>query len=162
MSKLPILSKYLFIILIFLITISCVFEPSKKSMTSNISNNPNDDYSSSWSPDSKKIVFVSNRNGNPEIYSMTSDRSNQTRITNNSSSNYYYPFLSTDGEKIVFYSTRDGNREIYIMNSDGSNQTNISNNPSFDIAPSWSPDGKKITFTSSRNGNWEIYSIKLN
>ena len=141
MSKLPILSKYLFIMLIFLITISCVFETSC---------------------DESAAALVSNRNGNPEIYSMNSDGSNQTRITNNSSSNYYYPFLSTDGEKIVFYSTRDGNREIYIMNSDGSNQTNISNNPSFDIAPSWSPDGKKITFTSSRNGNWEIYSIKLN
>ena len=85
MSKLPILSKYLFIMLIFLITISCVFEPSKKSMTSNISNNPNDDYSSSWSPDSKKIAFVSNRDGNREIYIMNSDGSNQTKISNNTS-----------------------------------------------------------------------------
>ena len=64
MSKLIVLGNYLFTILIFFINISCIAEPIKKINISNISNNLSDDYSSSWSPDGKKIMFVSNRDGN--------------------------------------------------------------------------------------------------
>ena len=156
-------TTYLLGLLIFSLSISCNYEPTKKTIISisNISNHPADDYSASWFDNGKKIIFVSNRNKNISIYTMNHDGTNQTKISTYSSS-YYYPLISPNGKKIVFYSTRDGNREIYTMNSDGSNQINISNNPSYDIAPSWSPDGKKIIFTSSRDGNWEIYSLKLN
>ena len=43
---------------------------------------PAHDYSPAWSPDGTKIAFVSERDGNPEIYVMNADGSNQTRITN--------------------------------------------------------------------------------
>ncbi|HDR3890873.1 TPA: PD40 domain-containing protein, partial [Bacillus cereus] len=92
----------------------------------------------SWSPDGQKIAFTSFRDGNPEIYVMNTDGSNQTRITN-SPGNNIDPSWSPDGQKIAFTSTRDGNGEIYVMNTDGSNQTNITNNPASDNEPSWSP-----------------------
>ena len=43
---------------------------------------PANDYSPAWSPDGTKIAFVSERDGNPELYVMNADGSNQTRITN--------------------------------------------------------------------------------
>ncbi len=103
-----------------------------------------------------KIAFVSNRDGNAEIYLMEPDGSNQTRLTNTQGEELA-PVWSPDGTKIMFESNRDGNYEIYAMNSDGSHQMRLTNNPAADDSGAWSPDGTRIAFTSSRDGNSEIY-----
>jgi len=103
-----------------------------------------------------KIAFVSDRDGNQEIYVMNADGSDQTNITNNSASERDAEW-SPDGSKIAFVSHCDGNQEIYVMNADGSDQTNITNNPANDYSPEWSPDGTHIVFVSDRDGNEEIY-----
>jgi hypothetical protein len=104
-----------------------------------------------------KIAFISNRDGNYEIYVMNSDGSEQTRLTNNPTIDTT-PDWSPYGETIVFRRGLESqNPEIYIMNADGSEQTNISNNPAIDFDPSWSPDGTKIAFMSTRDGGQEIY-----
>ncbi len=95
-----------------------------------------------------KIAFVSDRDGNNEIYVMNADGSNQTRFTNNSVEDTQ-PAWSPDGAKIAFVSQRDDNLEIYVMNADGSNQTRLTINPASDTSPDWSPDGTKIVFIRS-------------
>ena len=75
-----------------------------------------------------KIAFMSDRDGNNEIYTINVDGSEQVRLTNNPADDAD-PSFSPDGSKIVFYSGRDGNYEIYTINVDGSEQTNITNNP---------------------------------
>lgn len=104
-----------------------------------------------WSPDGTKIVFLSFRDGNGEIYIMNPDGSRQIRLTNNPASDNW-PAWSPDGTKIAFTSDRDGNYEIYVMNADGSGQTRLTNNPMTDYSPSWSPDGTKIAFTRRTSG----------
>ncbi len=112
--------------------------------------------SPSWSPDGKKIVFSSKRDGNYEIYVMNHDGSNIIKLTNNQTLNSGTAW-SPDGNRIVFSSYRDGNFQIYAMNSDGMNITRLTNNKGNDIQPVWSPDGKKIAFTSDRDGDDEIF-----
>jgi TolB protein len=92
-----------------------------------------------------KIAFVSDRDGNEEIYAMNPDGSNQDRLTNSPATDSF-PSWSPDGAKIAFSSARDGNSEIYIMNADGTNQNRITNAAASDTDPTWSPDGKKIAF----------------
>jgi Tol biopolymer transport system component len=118
-----------------------------------------------WSPNSRKIAFVSRRDGNFEIYTMNSDGSRQTRLTNaadacpdgNFDCGDQQPAWSPNGRKIVFTSDRDGNDEIYVMNADGTRQTRLTNSAGRDIKPKWSRNGRKIFFTSNRDGNPEIY-----
>jgi Tol biopolymer transport system component len=122
-----------------------------------LTNNPAFDSDPSWSPDGKRIAFVSFRDGSDgEIYVMRADGSEQTRLTNNPASDFY-PSWSPDGQYIVFSSDRDGKYEIYMMKADGSEQTRLTNNPAYDSSPSWSPDGQYIAFSSDRDGNYEIY-----
>lgn len=102
-----------------------------------------------------KIAFVSNRDGNCEIYIMNADGSDMIRLTNRPAPDTY-PCWSPDGRRIVFESKRDGDSEIYVMNADGTEQIKLTNNPRVDGYPSWSPEGKKIAFMSYRNGNDEI------
>lgn len=103
-----------------------------------------------------RILFISDRDGNSEIYAMNPNGSYQTRLTNNAASDYGARF-NADSSKIVFTSDRDGNPEIYTMNADGSNQTRLTNNPARDDWKSFSRDGSKIVFVSNRDGNDEIY-----
>jgi Tol biopolymer transport system component len=103
-----------------------------------------------------RIAFESERDGNPEIYSMEPDASDQTRLTRNPASDTD-PAWSPDGTRIVFTSNRDGNDEIYTMNADGTGQTRLTTSPGSDSNPSWSPDGRNIVFASRRDGQAEIY-----
>lgn len=92
----------------------------------------------STSYDGSKIVWVANRDGNPEIYIMNADGSGQTRLTDHPASDLN-PVFSPDGRKIAFTSNRDGNPEIYLMNIDGSGVTNVTNLVSADSQPSFGP-----------------------
>lgn len=99
-----------------------------------------------------KIAFV---RGN-EIYTMNSDGTGQTNITNIPATDTE-PAYSPNGARIVFSSNRDGNFEIYRMNEDGANVVRLTNNSAADQMPSYSPDGSRIVFVSDRDGNQEIY-----
>ena len=110
-----------------------------------------------WSPNGNSIAFVSDRDGNPEIYVMDATGSLQVRRTNAGANSR--PAWSPDAGKIAFVSERDGNREIYVMNADGTNQLRLTNNAAIDDQPAWSPDGSTIAFASNRDGNFEIYRM---
>ena len=95
-----------------------------------------------------KLVFVSNRNRNDEIYTCNADGSSVTRLTNDPAWDKQ-PAWSPDGTKIAFVrssvdSLIGGN--IYIMNADGSNVVQLTFTGDAEH-PAWSPDGTKIAFT---------------
>lgn len=127
----------------------------------------------SWSPLGNGLVFVSQRDGNFEIYSMVAEDTNgdgsgenQTRLTNNLGSDLT-PSFSPDATKIVFASFRGGGgvSNIYVKNTSPESATNqpipLTSGLTGDSDPVFSPDSKKIAFASSRNGNQEIYSMDV-
>jgi erythromycin esterase-like protein len=115
--------------------------------------------SPSWSPDGRKIVFRSNRDGNNEIYVMNTDGSGQINLTEHQASDTD-PAWSPDGTKIAFVSDRSGDEEIYVMELDGRKITQLTQSLDKDTYPSWSPDGRLIAFYSRREGNFELFVMK--
>jgi dipeptidyl aminopeptidase/acylaminoacyl peptidase len=77
-----------------------------------LTKNSNGDFSPTWSADGIKIVFVTSRDTNNEVYVMNADGSGQANLTNNAA-NDGDPAFSPNGKKIAFVSKRDGNDEIY-------------------------------------------------
>ncbi len=139
---------YTIVVLSFFMMLSCQKTSDKKSKSVEITNE-------SISP---MIAFWSDRDGNPEIYTMHLDGSDLKRLTDNEEAEDSYPVFSPDGSQIVFESNRTGNFEIYVMNVDGTDQQQLTETPEDELSSSWSPDGSKITFVSFRdNGDQEIY-----
>lgn len=116
---------------------------------------------------SARLAFVSERDGNKEIYLLNTDGS-LVNLTNDPARDFD-PSWSPDGTRIAFASNRGGKTtDIYVMNADGSGLLNLTNHPSFDSLPAWSPDGSRIVFLSDRdddndNGftDFDIYVINL-
>ena len=105
-----------------------------------------------------RVVFASNRDGNDEIYSMNSDGTNVTRLTNNGARDVR-PVWHPDGRFIAFISERSGNRDVWIMNPDGTGLRNLTADPSIDDNAAWSTDGSRIVFSSNRLGNHELFVV---
>jgi Tol biopolymer transport system component len=110
------------------------------------------------SPDSGvpcTLAFVSERDGNSEIYLINVDGTGLLRLTDDAGADVD-PAWSPDGKRIAFSSDRSGGLEIYIMDADGSNPVRRTYG-GWSQTPAWSADGKKIAFASVRNGERRVY-----
>ncbi|MCP5052442.1 MAG: hypothetical protein GY940_35065 [bacterium] len=134
------------------------------------------------SPDGKKIIFTSTRDGDLELYTMDADGKNVKRITNRVGYDGG-AFFSLDGKKIVWRAhhpqTEKGKKvflgllkqnlvrpslmELWVANADGSGKKQITNDKVANFAPYFHPDGKRIIFCSNRadpkGRNFDIWMI---
>jgi hypothetical protein len=114
----------------------------------------------SWSPDGSRLTFVSDLDGNPDIWVVDLDGSNAVNLTQEEAKDHS-PAWSPDGDWIAFASLRDSRYwELYVMRPDGSDVQRLTWwEDASDLSPSWSPDGTRLAFASKRDGNWEIYTM---
>lgn len=92
-----------------------------------------------WSPDGSKIIFQSSRNGNIDMYMMSSNGNSIRRVTHNGSIDYVGSW-SPDGSKIAFHSFRVSPPEIYIINvNNNGSPVRLTSNSVSDLQPFWSP-----------------------
>jgi len=108
-----------------------------------------------FSPDGSRIVFLSDRDGNLEIYVMNINGTNQTRLTN-SEEKETAPRWSPDGSKIAFQ-REVPEWQLFIMDVNGSNAFQVTEDFQPSIVYNWSHDGTQIVFTGIRGV--EIYTV---
>ncbi|MCJ7728202.1 MAG: DUF5050 domain-containing protein [Actinobacteria bacterium] len=106
----------------------------------------------------KKIIFVSDKNGSEDVYSMNLDGSELIQLTDHPGKDNY-PDVSPDGKKIAYTSDINGIWQIMVMNWDGTDKTQLTQNPWSSGYPTWSFDGRFIYFEVYQDGDWEIYRI---
>ena len=135
------------------------------------------------SPDGRKIVFTSRRNGDLEIYSMNVDGSAVQQLTDTLGYDGG-PFFSPDSQRIVYRAFHPATEQekkryqdllaqdviepmalqIYVMNADGSNKVQVTDNGAANFAPYFHPDGKRIIYSSNQEPsggrNFDLYMVR--
>jgi TolB protein len=143
---------------------------------------PGYDAEATLSPDGKRIVFTSTRDGDLDIYTMNVDGTDVRRLT--TAPGYDGgPFFSHDGNKIVYRAwhpdtpeavadyrallaenlVRPSRMEIFVMDADGSNQRQITDLGGANFAPYFTPDDRQIIFASNHENpqsrNFDLYLV---
>ncbi len=135
---------------------------NQKQLTTSAKN-----YFPSFSPNGKKILFVSFWEGNKQIYTMNPDGTDPKKLTK-SGEDDDWPVWSPDGKKVLFIrtpSSKDTSPQshIYVMDNDGTDTKKITDKGGRYLFLSWSPDGKKIGFvsigTSTSTQNTDIFFV---
>lgn len=112
-----------------------------------------------WAPHGTRIAYVSEADGDSEVFVWDLATGNQQKITDNTAIDLG-PKWSPDGEWIVIYSSRDGNHELYQIAPDGARLERLTFQPAIDWSPAWTPQGK-IVFESYRSGWPDLYLLGL-
>ncbi len=116
--------------------------------------------SPSWSPDGRRLAYVSFEAKRPAIYIQDLESGSRIEVAGGPGLNSA-PAWSPDGSKLALTLSKDGDPEIYVMAVGSRSLTRLTTHPAIDTEPAWSPDGQRLLFTSDRGGGPQIYEITV-
>jgi TolB protein len=128
------------------------------------------DAEGSFSPDGRKIVFCSKRDGHLQLHIMDADGKNARKLTNAPNCYNGGPFFSPDGKRVIFRSDRKekDRLQIYVINTDGTGERALTDNDKWVYwAPYWYKDGKHIIYTAADHSdpsvrpNYDVYWMNI-
>lgn len=102
-------------------------------------------YLHGWSPDGKFLAYCGARDGIYDIYTISVNGDEETRLTNTPGLDDG-PEYSPDGKYIYFNSSRSGTMQIWRMYPDGNEQKQITNDEYNNWFAHFAPDGQKFVF----------------
>jgi Tol biopolymer transport system component/DNA-binding winged helix-turn-helix (wHTH) protein len=117
------------------------------------------DQTPKYSPDGKRIAFISSRSGSREIWVSNADASNPVRLTFFGGPLVGRMNWSPDGQWIVFHARPEGQADVFVIPAAGGPPKRLTTNSSEDHNPSYSRDGWSIYFSSRRSGELQIWRM---
>jgi len=134
-----------------------------------LTDTPGYDAEGSYSPDGRRIVFTSMRDGDPDIYVMDADGSSVRQLTNAPGYDGG-PFFSPDGQWVVFRSDRlkKDMLQIYAISADGKTEVQLTNNlDHVNWCPFFHSTGKYIIWSGAdysdptRRNPFHLFTMEL-
>lgn len=116
--------------------------------------------SPSWSPDGKKIAYVSFEHHRAGIYIQDITTGSRQLLSQYSGINGA-PAWSPDGKQLAIVLSKSEHPKIYTLDVATKTLRQITDGYSIDTEPSWAPDGQSLVFTSNRSGGPQIYQVSL-
>ncbi len=115
--------------------------------------------SPAWSPDSRRLAYVSFENDRSSVWVQTLRTGNRIQVSNKPGINGA-PSFSPDGRQLVLtLGGLDGNLDIHVLDLSTRQTRRLTTHRAIDTEGSWSPDGRYIYFTSDRSGGPQVYRV---
>jgi TolB protein len=108
-------------------------------------------YFHGWSPDGKRLAYCAQRNGNFDVYTISVNGGEETRLTTAEGKDDG-PEYSPDGQYIYFNSERTGAMQIWRMKVDGSGQEQLTSDDAENWFPHISPNGQLMAYLTYEKG----------
>jgi TolB protein len=117
--------------------------------------------SPSWSPDGRKLAYVSFESRFPQIF-VQELASGKREVVSSRNGINGAPAWSPDGNKLaITLSSSEGNPDVYVLELKSKKLTRLTDSPAIDTEPTWFPDGRRLAFTSDRGGNPQVYAVDV-
>ena len=116
--------------------------------------------SPAWSPDGRKLAYVSFERSNSAIYIQDVSTGSRELISAQKGINGG-PAFSPDGSKLAMNLSYAGSPDIYIMDLATRKTTRLTSHFAIDVEAAWMPDGRSLVFTSDRSGKPQLYEVPL-
>jgi TolB protein len=112
-----------------------------------------------WSPDGRRIAYVSFEGNQAAVYVQTLRTGNRERVSGRIGINGA-PAFSPDGRTLALTLSQDGNLDIYTLDLATQVLRRLTDSSAIDTEPVWSADGRSLYFTSDRAGSAQIYRVE--
>lgn len=113
-----------------------------------------------WSPDGRKLAYVSFEKDRPMIYTQDVTTGRRQVVSDFPGLNSA-PAWSPDGNRLAMVLTRTGAPKVFVMDLNTRKLTQMTKGSAIDTEPVWAPNGQSILFTSSRGGGPQVYRVGL-
>jgi TolB protein len=124
-----------------------------------IADSPQPLMSPAWSPDARRLAYVSFEGNQSAVYVQTLRTGTRERVSARDGVNSS-PAFSPDGRLLALTLSRDnGNLEVYTLDLGTQMLRQLTNSDAIDTEASWSPDGRTLYFTSDRAGGPNVYRV---
>ena len=114
-----------------------------------------------YSPDGRRVAFVSTRSGSPEIWVASLPDGPAQRLTSFGGPQLADPAWSPGGERLVFVARPRGEADLYLVEASGGPPRRLTALPGDELEPSFSRDGRSVYFASRRSGAWQVERIEV-
>lgn len=116
--------------------------------------------SPAWSPEGKRLAYVSFEAGRSVVYVQNVLSGKRERVAEFQGINSA-PAWSPDGRRLALTLSKDGNPDIFILDLDSRALVKVTRSYAIDTEPAWESDGKGLVFTSDRGGRPQLYRVEL-
>ncbi|MCF7991801.1 MAG: Tol-Pal system beta propeller repeat protein TolB [Thiohalocapsa sp.] len=123
-----------------------------------IVDSPDPIMSPAWSPDGRRLAYVSFEGRQSAVYVQELASGRRDRVASFEGMNSA-PAFSPDGRKLALALSKDGNPDIYVLELGSGQLTQVTDHYAIDTEPAWAPDGSHLVFTSDRGGRPQIYRV---
>jgi TolB protein len=120
-----------------------------------------DNMNPTYSPDGRRVAFMSTRPGRPQIYVMDHDGANQRALDPSAGAGTgasFAPDWSPDGERIAFHRDIAGGRQVMVYEF-GTGRTRAITGTGRNEDASWAPDSRHLVFRSTRSAGSQLWVL---
>jgi len=124
-----------------------------------IADSPQPLMSPAWSPDARRVAYVSFEGQQSAVYVQTLRTGTRERVSSRAGVNSA-PAFSPDGRTLAITLSHDnGNLDVYTLDLATQQLKQLTTDDAIDTEASWSPDGRTVYFTSDRAGGPQVYRV---
>lgn len=116
--------------------------------------------SPTWSPDGKKLAYVSFENKRSQVF-IQDLQTGRREVVASFPRHNGSPRFSPDGSKLALVLSKSGSLHLYVLDMQSGRLSKLTHGRANNTEPFWTPDGKKLIYTSDQGGQPQIYELDL-